>query len=449
MITSLSGLRRQSSSRWFYDFEAGDPRGLERLSLEQQKKRARELLRALQQNDADAIRRLKLNHPKAPAHREARLTDAQRVIARELGFNKWTELKAHIEQAQVARDAVESGAPASLDNDALTLHIRCGNDIQHALVVAGFVGDFLCFADPYVQGPVPQTESEDAFVQARARFLESTTDLPFEKVYEGLQGDYHALDSARDYPRVCIWLEHDPYDQLILAKLLDYFSHPARRPPRLRLISVTHFPGVRRFNGIGQLPPDALRLLWTQFADVSAAQLDVGQQAWAAVRSPTPQALQALIDSGTLALPTLARALHRFSQEYPSAFNGLGLTEQLSLQILYDKGAMNAARLFGWYTNHYEPLPFFGDSQYWSVLGRLAGEPQPAIKLDRQGDQPRDWKVELTDTGRALLEGQVDWLSLHEPQHWIGGAELSSPQARGWRYHTGDGLLRAAGDRKA
>ena len=59
--------------------------------------------------------------------------------------------------------------------------------------------------------------------------------------------------------------------------------------------------------------------------------------------------------------------------------NGLSLTEQLTLQILAEKGPMNAARLFGWYINHYEPLPFLGDTGYWLVLLGLANAAKPAL----------------------------------------------------------------------
>jgi hypothetical protein len=54
----------------------------------------------------------------------------------------------------------------------------------------------------------------------------------------------------------------------------------------------------------------------------------------------------------------MAKALARHLQELPSCSNGLRLTEELTLRLLGEKGAMNAPRLFGWYTNHYEPLPF-------------------------------------------------------------------------------------------
>jgi hypothetical protein len=244
---------------------------------------------------------------------------------------------------------------------------------------------------------------------------------------------------------VNIWLEHDSYDQLILAKLLDFFSDPSKRPPRLRLISVTHFPGVERFNGLGQLPPEALRVLWNDFEDVDEPQFLLGKQAWRAITSPTPEALVDLVKTETPALPTMGRALARHLRQLPSSVNGLSLTEQLTLQILAEKEPMNAARLFGWYTTHYEPLPFMGDGSYWAVLLGLAKAPKPALKIDERSDMPKEWNkhwhVELLPFGEDLLRNRADWLESNSIERWVGGVRIASRQATNWRFDNDSGTV--------
>ena len=42
-----------------------------------------------------------------------------------------------------------------------------------------------------------------------------------DEVIEDLRQQYAALEKARNYDAVYLWFEHDSYDQLILAKLLD------------------------------------------------------------------------------------------------------------------------------------------------------------------------------------------------------------------------------------
>lgn len=63
-------------------------------SLEQQKKLAKELLRALRAGDATARERVRRH---LPDKQRLTLADAQFVLAREYGFESWAALKAHIE----------------------------------------------------------------------------------------------------------------------------------------------------------------------------------------------------------------------------------------------------------------------------------------------------------------------------------------------------------------
>jgi ankyrin repeat protein len=79
------------------------------LHLEQQKKRARELLRAIRSGDADACARLRCHHARWVAldedtlRRLVSLHDAQFVLAREQGFASWPKLKAYAEPSSRSR----------------------------------------------------------------------------------------------------------------------------------------------------------------------------------------------------------------------------------------------------------------------------------------------------------------------------------------------------------
>ncbi|RJG05388.1 DUF1835 domain-containing protein [Noviherbaspirillum cavernae] len=437
MIISLAQLRQQFSSAPLSspEFQDGDPRKLQPLSLEQQKKRAKELLRGLRRTDPEAISRHRLHLPEVTLSADAtpRLCDAQQIVARENGFCKWSELHAHCEYVRIAFKSVAEGSPSALDGDVRTLHIRCGHDIMHKLAVAGFTGDFLAFADPYVQGPVPHTDSLQEFIRIRARFLRPWFESP-EAALERLTQDYAALEMATDYPRVMLWFEHDSYDQLILAKLFHFFQHAAQRPQQLRLICVSRFPGVKRFNGIGQLPAEAMRVLWNQFSNAGPAQLSLGKQAWDAITAPTPAPLRDLIATQTPAIPVMAKALARHLEELPSTRNGLSLTEHLTLKTLTEEGAMNASRLFTRYTNYHEPLPFLGDLQYWKILSGLADAERAAIVIDRKGSKPVEWMVSVTQLGRELLTGTADWLALNRIDRWVGGMHIDSRTSPVWRF---------------
>ncbi|HVC81016.1 MAG TPA: ankyrin repeat domain-containing protein, partial [Chloroflexota bacterium] len=67
-----------------------------RPNLDQQRKRARELLNAARAGDPEALRRFHRHHPRFAGKATPRLADAQLVIAREYGFPSWPKLAAHI-----------------------------------------------------------------------------------------------------------------------------------------------------------------------------------------------------------------------------------------------------------------------------------------------------------------------------------------------------------------
>ena len=79
------------------------------MHLEQQKKQARELLRAIRAGNGDALARLRSHHLRwasaqdETARQDIALHDAQFVIAREQGFASWTKLKAYAEPSPHAR----------------------------------------------------------------------------------------------------------------------------------------------------------------------------------------------------------------------------------------------------------------------------------------------------------------------------------------------------------
>jgi hypothetical protein len=183
-----------------------DPYAAFRLNLEQQRKRAKDLLRAIHAGDAAARRRLAdavgLPVPDAGTHT---LADAQFVIARELGFRAWRDLRTHVMAQAAAREALARPGPA-IDADMPTLHVRCGSDIKGELEAARLSGNFLALWDPFPVGPV--TDAPDWIAQ-RARF-HADTGTSGEQDYDGLLAELTDADrrlaaAAHSHARVVIW----------------------------------------------------------------------------------------------------------------------------------------------------------------------------------------------------------------------------------------------------
>lgn len=166
----------------------------------------------------------------------SQFSNAQHSIAKQYGFKNWAQLKIHIEQSRIARKAVAQGEPSALDENQRTLHARFGNDIQHALIVARFVGDFLNIPDPYVHGAVPETATPEEFIRVRVKYLSSDNNPAYEQVLQYLTQVFNGLEAARDYDAVYLWFEHDSHDQLMIASPLDFFSDPKKRPDTSTMI---------------------------------------------------------------------------------------------------------------------------------------------------------------------------------------------------------------------
>ena len=391
-----------------------DPYAAFRLNLEQQRKRAKDLLRAR----------------RAAGRRDFKLTDAQFTIARELGFASWMALRAHIMAQTAERAAMERSGPP-LDSSMRTLHIRCGTDIKQELEAAGFSGDFLSLWDTFPVGPV--TAAPDWIAQ-RARFHADTgsTDPDFATLLADLTADDQRLArSADEYERVVIWMEHDSHDQLALVRCLAQYAKT--RPPHvLELISVNHFPGSRRFIGLGQLPPEAMRLLWPQRERLGAPHLALGAKAWSALTADDPRGLAALMRTGTPVLPHLAPALHRHLQELPSKASGLSLTQFLILELLEDS-ASTIGDLWVRYGSR-EPLPFLGDTMFLHVINEMGHTTVPIVaRTTTATGQPFRDHVAITDAGQDVLHGITDWLTLQPPPRWVGGVHIEA-RRRTWRW---------------
>jgi hypothetical protein len=410
-----------------------------RLDLEQQKKRAKELCTALRAAEPAAIARFRDKHPKVGEQNFpelvrdfGKLADAQLVIARELRMPSWPRLKAHIEEME--RASVDR---STLDDDLPTLHIRCGSDIKDRLREAGFHGDFVEIGYPFGFGPATADPARD---EERAQFMLDHAvkgkSVPLQEILDWIRAGETGLIAAKDVPRVVIWLEHDSFDQLVLLRCLAQFA-AGGMPARLDLISVDRFPGKDRFIGLGQLPPEALRLLWSERRALTPADVALGSGAWTALVSPDPRSLAAIMKTGTPALPHLAPALHRHLQELPSTRSGLSLSQSCALQSL-TSGPLLIGRMYEEVMSRLDPLPWLADTYFGSIVEELEKSAEPIVEC--VGHSPRlaagHWAnriLRLTEGGRAVLAGKLDWLSLTRSERWVGGVMIR-PGERNWRW---------------
>lgn len=384
-----------------------------RFELSEQQNQAVRLLLAAQAGDRRA--RLRLAGARGGAAPDLR--DARNAVARDVGFQDWNRFERYAREL----DGVRSQGRQPLDQDMQTLHIRCGADIQAALVSAGFTGHLQAFTDPFCVGPV-RHNTRARLVSERAQFLTQAFGLDQRQTLERHRREYQALEDAVHYTRVVLWFEPNSYDQLILAYLLHRIGQWHRRP-RVELVAVDTVPGVKRFVGLGQLAPEVLGWLWSQRQPVDRRLLALGQRAWRALTASTPRRLAHLSQHLTPALPMLSRALRRHLLELPDEATGLGLSEQLAVQLVAERGPIRAGQVFTTLVREREPLPYLTDALFWWLLRPLLHGHKPLLAR-RRADQRQPWvdqELTITSHGHAVLSGHRNWLDSHPPRRWVGG----------------------------
>jgi hypothetical protein len=321
------------------------------------------------------------------------------------------------------------------------LHIANGDSTAGTLRYAGLPGTVAVWADVLHEGPVPPDDDMDAWLAVRSRFHAGSVWSYDEALSKGRQWQAD-LESFPSYHELLFWFEHDLFDQLALVRHLAWLDRQDRGSTRVTLICIGEFPDFPGFIGLGQLSAEQLASLYPTRKEVTPEQLALARRTWDAFTASDPTTLVTLAQDHR-ALPFLGPALRRFLEEYPSVRNGLPRSETQVLRAL-EGGPLSPGRL---YVRSQEPeeARFMGDSTLWERVEELGAGPNPLARLDvtRRKQALPEGKVTLTDTGRAVLAGEVDWAAAHRLDRWYGGVHLESDRGH-WRWDGSGGLLVAA-----
>ncbi|USG61238.1 DUF1835 domain-containing protein [Sneathiella marina] len=419
----------------------------QKFSFEKLKKDAKSLLKDVKNADPLAKSRILSTHPKvrdgSRKFEDITLVDCQHVLAIECGFDSWPKLKRHLIALKAASRLVTSGK--SIDGPK-AVHIRCGSDIGQTLKDAGFNGDFLEVINPFAMGPVLPSSQKERSYELRSQYIDQVLGpyISSEKranIRKDLIKEEQEVDTLRhSYQSVTLWFEHDAFDQLCLAYLLHKMADIGPELPfSLDLVQIDHFPGFRKFIGLGQLidQPESLALLYQQRLPVTFDMINFGKAIWDAYTSKDPTSLWHLSQRKNAPLPLMQKAMLRMLSELPALKNGLGLTEQLALEIIAEEGNMVARRVFLFSLAEKDPQPYHGDVMFFATLKALWEAETPALKITGRIEAPHDHGKEvltLTPMGEALLKGEKNWLKVNNIKRWVGGVEINSEKLQNWYF---------------
>jgi len=318
------------------------------------------------------------------------------------------------------------------------LHIHNGDSTAKTAREAGIPGDHLAWREALVCGPAPGGLSADEFRRVRAEHLAGAYGVNVEGCELELRAQEEALAVFADHEEVVLWFEHDLFCQVHLVYLLDWFAQRELGQTKLSLICVGEFPGIEGFRGLGQLNEEQLASLFPQRQEVSQAQFALGSKTWHAYSSPDPAELLVVLASDLSAMPYLRPLLIKHLQRFPSTTNGLGRIENAGLELIA-KGYRNFRSLFPAFSRH-ESEYGFGDAQLYFELKQLAEAPAPLLTLSNgvKGASLDSARMllssfEITEVGKAILDGNQDFVRRNGIDYWLGGVHLEGDEAA-WRW---------------
>src|ERR1043166_8391857 len=317
---------------------------------------------------------------------------------------------------------------ATLDAQATVtrmLHVMNGDSMTPIFAASGIPGTAVVYADALIEGPVPEGLGDAELLRVREAFWSGLASDDEPSVLERWD---RGVASYADYDEVVLWFEHDLFDQLLLIRHLEWFARQRARPP-VALICVDRFAGIERFKGLGQLRGEQLASLLPARQKITAEQFDLARRAWQAFRSPDPRRLDDLLATDVRALPFLEPSLRRWLQEFPAVGSGLSRSEREILSAVAE-APRSMWSLFQ-EAGRREQYLFPTDTSVTAHVERLSSAPHPLLAFSPEsdnGDRPSSplyvmptGTVSITETGRRVLAGELDWLTLVELDRWMGG----------------------------
>lgn len=318
------------------------------------------------------------------------------------------------------------------------LHLRSGDDIAPRLRAAGIPGDFARHGDPFCSGPLPA----DPAMRHRLR-LAYLMDV-FQKGEGEMEGylaeQDRALAQAAEAEAVTIWVDTDPYDQMLLVYWLAHLGEG-------RNIAIVQSALERDRKG---------RLVPTKLSDLKAKQLAaaygtgtavtpeavaLAKDIWAAVTAPEPTAWSALLQPSQAArlalLPSIGPVLRRLAQEFPWIRDGLGLTERRLLQ-----GAAKTAhpqKLAAEVTS-LDPAPYLAMPLLYANIRQLLQAPVPLLAGSVKAWVPTALRLKPTERALAALAGDAPVTPAERGPRWVGGTLLQDGSHQ-WQWDEAAGAI--------
>jgi Ca2+-binding EF-hand superfamily protein len=184
---------------------------------------------------------------------------------------------------------------------------------------------------------------------------------------------------------------------------------------------------------------------------IEEKELNLGRLFWQAYTSQDPEQLQQLLKEDTSVLPFAHDAFQMHLSRFPSTYNGLGIVEQTTLEMIA-AGINSLSALFEHVGNKLNTLGM-GDLEFWHILMKMSQDPSPLLQISGLKAFPayNDSSISLqnsvavlTELGRDVMDGKQDWVEKKGMDAWYGGVHLDGHFPR-WRWDSSQNMIHDAG----
>jgi hypothetical protein len=303
-----------------------------------------------------------------------------------------------------------------------TLHIVDGESTGGTLRRArpGREEEILRWRDALYTGPVPSGLSLRRLSRVRSQFwTNGKSNTEFDKRDA-------CLLRYRQFDEVVMWFGADcTLCQLSLAQVLSWLYEQKTAPHRLSWVS----------RHGGELTAEHMHAAYRKRKPLHATQLREASHTWDAFRASSPEALARRSKLRTSCIPGHGRAIHRMLQEYPWLHGGLSRLERKLLRVIQAEAELQAAKAVATVLQ----TETVGDLLLFDMLRDFDSAPNPIVRYAAPfTNKINSYKfnsamLTLTDTGRRVLSGKDDHVTLNGVDRWIGGVHLHGHSVP-WRW---------------
>lgn len=280
------------------------------------------------------------------------------------------------------------------------LHITSGDVAGAALAESDLPGEILVWHDVLYDGPRASGWPTDDILKKRAVFLAEMTGggLNLDEIRTTLDEQYGRLGRIAGYEtisgdeRIVLWFDGCLFDQSMLVHILACLAHLQKT--HVELLCIDSFPGIKPYNGLGQLSPDQLFAQYESRQPVTDEQFAFALRVEQAFADQDLKAMAELSRAGDVPIPWIPAAVRRWLEELPDRQTGLGKLERLALEAV-GAGCEKPWQIFKQVAAADTSPQYWGDITLWQKINGLADREPPLVSIDGPAPRLPQWKSEL------------------------------------------------------